>query len=164
VQHISVGNLLRRLKNNTAYPNAGVLESMLNKQELIDANILVPILKNELEELESRDQGRRVILVDGFPRNLEQQRVFENTVSMLASKLAAACYIYITLYTNVASSSQNLYLFYSSTVLKKLRNNGTSRVTWKGGRRMTRQCSKNDIRSIYRRMSISYMGIGRGGS
>jgi hypothetical protein len=43
---------------------------MLSKQERIDAKALVPILKNELEESESREQGRRVILVDGFPRNL----------------------------------------------------------------------------------------------
>jgi adenylate kinase family enzyme len=63
---------------------------MLNKQELINANILVPILKNELEELVSREQGRRVILIDGFPRNLEQQREFERAVSILGSKLAVA--------------------------------------------------------------------------
>lgn len=62
---------------------------MLNKQELIDAKVLVPILRNELEELESREQGRSVILVDRFPRNLAQRREFEEAVSMLASKLAA---------------------------------------------------------------------------
>jgi adenylate kinase family enzyme len=62
---------------------------MLNKQELIDAKVLVPILSNELEDSESREQGRRVMLVDGFPRNLAQQREFEEAVSMLASKLAA---------------------------------------------------------------------------
>jgi hypothetical protein len=43
---------------------------MLNKQELIDVKVLVPILRNEPEELGSREQGRRVMLVDGFPRNL----------------------------------------------------------------------------------------------
>ena len=62
---------------------------MLSKQELIDAKVLVPILRNELEELGSREQGRRVMLVDGFPRNLAQRREFEEAVSMLASKLAA---------------------------------------------------------------------------
>jgi len=55
---------------------------MLNKQELIDAKILVPILRNELEESEPREQGRRVILVDGFPRNLAQRRGFEEAVSI----------------------------------------------------------------------------------
>jgi adenylate kinase family enzyme len=59
VQHISVGNLLRRIKNDTTHPQAEALTSMLNKQELIDAKILVPILRNELEESESREQGRR---------------------------------------------------------------------------------------------------------
>ncbi|KAF8847457.1 P-loop containing nucleoside triphosphate hydrolase protein [Acephala macrosclerotiorum] len=77
VQHISVGDLLRRLKNDTTHPQAESLASMLSKQELIDARILVPILRNELEESESREQGRRVMLVDGFPRNLAQRRGFE---------------------------------------------------------------------------------------
>jgi len=78
VQHISVGDLLRRIiKNDTTHPQAGALASMLNKQELIDAKVLVPILRNALEELESREQGRKVMLVDGFPRNLAQRREFE---------------------------------------------------------------------------------------
>jgi hypothetical protein len=51
--------------------------SMLSKQELIDAKVLVPILRNELEGSESREQGRRVMLVDRFPRNLAQRREFE---------------------------------------------------------------------------------------
>jgi len=93
VQHISVGDLLRRIKNDTTHPQAGALASILNKQELINAKVLVPILKNELEQLESREQGRRVMLVDGFPRNLAQRREFEEAVSMLASKLAAVLYI-----------------------------------------------------------------------
>jgi adenylate kinase family enzyme len=58
---------------------------MLSKQELIHAKVLVPILKNELEDSESREQGRMVILVDGFPRRLAQQREFEEKVSILAS-------------------------------------------------------------------------------
>jgi adenylate kinase family enzyme len=89
VQHISVGDLLRRIKNDTTHPQAEALAYMLNKQELIDAKVLVPILRNELEESESREQGRRLMLVDGFPRNLAQRREFEEVVSMLASKLAA---------------------------------------------------------------------------
>lgn len=138
---------------------------MLNKQELINANILVPILKNELEDLVSREQGRRVILIDGFPRNLEQQREFERAVSILGSKLAVAfvC-VCFSLYTNAASSSQSLCSFCSSAVLKRSRNSVISRAIWKGERQMMRQCSRNDIRSICKRMRISYVNIGRGGS
>jgi hypothetical protein len=58
VQHISVGDLLRRItKNATTHPQAGALTSMLSKQELIDAKVLVPILRNELEESGSRERG-----------------------------------------------------------------------------------------------------------
>jgi adenylate kinase len=98
VQHISVGDLLRRIiKNDTTHPQAGALASMLNKQELIDAKVLVPILRNELEESRARDQGRRVMLVDGFPRNLAQRREFEEVVSMLTSKLAAVLCMYYSM-------------------------------------------------------------------
>lgn len=121
---------------------------MLNKQELIDAKVLVPILRNELEESLSREQRRRVILVDGFPRNSAQRREFEEAVNMFASKLAAAYCVCTTLCTNAASSSQNLFSFYSSTAPKKSRSSGISRAAWKGGRRMTRQCSRNDMRSM----------------
>ncbi|KAN0098375.1 P-loop containing nucleoside triphosphate hydrolase protein [Hyaloscypha variabilis] len=82
VQHISAGDLIRRIvKNSTAQVKAGTITSMLSKQELIHAKVLVPILKNELEDSESREQGRRVILVDGFPRRLAQQREFEEKVT-----------------------------------------------------------------------------------
>lgn len=57
MQHISVGDLLRRIKNDISHPQAGALAPMLNKQELIDAKVLVPILRNELEGSESREQG-----------------------------------------------------------------------------------------------------------
>jgi UMP-CMP kinase len=98
VQHISVGDLLRRIiKNDTTHPQAGALASMLSKQELIDAKFLVPILRNELEESESREQGRRVMLVDGFPRNLAQRREFEEAVSVLASKLEAVLCMYFSM-------------------------------------------------------------------
>lgn len=64
---------------------------MLNKQELIDAKVLTPILRSELEELAPRENGRSVVLVDGFPRNTSQRREFEEVVNMFASKLAEAC-------------------------------------------------------------------------
>jgi len=161
VQHISVGDLLRRIKNDITHPQAGALAPMLNKQELIDAKVLVPILRNELEGSESREQGRRVVLVDGFPRNLAQRRGFEEAVSMLASKASSKC---TTLCPNAASSSQNPDSFYSSTVLKKSRSSAISHATWKGGRRMTRQCSRNDMKSMSRRMRISCVNIRRGDS
>jgi UMP-CMP kinase len=69
---------------------------MLSKQELIHAKVLVPILKNQLEESESRGKGRKVILVDGFPRRPAQQREFEEKVSMLESTpVAVLCMHYL---------------------------------------------------------------------
>jgi adenylate kinase family enzyme len=60
---------------------------MLDKQELIDGNVLVPTLTSELERLGARGVGKKAVLMDGFPRNLAQLRKFELLVSLLASKL-----------------------------------------------------------------------------
>ena len=95
VQHISVGELLRRIKNDTTHPQAGAVASMLNKQELIDAKVLVPILRNELEESVSREQGRRVILVDGFPRNSAQRREFEKAVKHVSRASSQRLIVYV---------------------------------------------------------------------
>ncbi|RMZ77156.1 hypothetical protein DV737_g4495, partial [Chaetothyriales sp. CBS 132003] len=80
VQHVSVGDLLRRIKNDTSHPQAATITSKLNKQELIDPQILVPILRNELEALVLREPEitrPRMILLDGFPRSSPQRKEFE---------------------------------------------------------------------------------------
>lgn len=89
MQHISVGDLLRRIKNDTTHPQAEAFATMVNKGELVDGKLLVPILRNELEELSSRAPGRRVMLVDGFPRNSAQRMEFEEGVSTLAKQASS---------------------------------------------------------------------------
>lgn len=86
MEHISVGDLLRHIKNDITHPQASYITSMLNKQELIDAKILVPILKTALEEQKPREQCSKAVLVDGFPRNISQQMEFEEAVSMFSNK------------------------------------------------------------------------------
>jgi hypothetical protein len=48
---------------------------MLNKQEVIDVKVLVPILRNEIEELELQEEVGRFMLVNRFPRNLVYEGV-----------------------------------------------------------------------------------------
>ena len=80
VQHVSVGNLLRRIKDDGTDPQAEVIASQLSRQELINAKVLVPILKAELDKLRLQNPARPVILVDGFPRNMAQLMEFETEV------------------------------------------------------------------------------------
>src|SRR5580765_1622343 len=63
----SICKSLRGVSSVVACLSLSLSLRLVNKQELIDAKVLVPILRNELEELGSREQGRRVMLVDGFP-------------------------------------------------------------------------------------------------
>ena len=101
-QHISVGNLLRRIKNDGTHPQAEAIATLLNRQELIDAKVLVPILRSKLDESKSLNGATLVILVDGFPRNLAQLEEFEETVSTLANTIALTHYRHATLETNSA--------------------------------------------------------------
>ena len=110
---------------------------MVNKQELIDGEVLVPILRDELERLNTQTQGRRLMLVDGFPRNLGQRMQFEDLVSILA-KPASSDVLYPVLCPNPMERSQRLRWFYSSVVQKRSRSSGILRAKWKGGKQMTR--------------------------
>lgn len=83
---------------------------MLNKQELINAKVLVPILRNELEESESREQGRRVMLVNGFPRNLAQQREFEKSNKHAREQASSGILLYV-LTQQASRKTYTLFLF-----------------------------------------------------
>jgi hypothetical protein len=54
---------------------------MLNKQEVIDVKVLVPILRNEIEELELQEQVGRFMLVNRFPRNFVYEGVKDQPTS-----------------------------------------------------------------------------------
>jgi hypothetical protein len=54
---------------------------MLNKQEVIDVKVPVPILRNEIEELELQEQVGRFMLVNRFPRNLVYEGVKDQPTS-----------------------------------------------------------------------------------
>ncbi len=90
MQHISVGNLLRRIKDDPDDPDSEALAIALPKQELIPSSTLFPILKVEVERVAKRELESKVILVDGFPRCLDQQKEFEEKVSKCRSDLTTA--------------------------------------------------------------------------
>ncbi|CAG8973643.1 hypothetical protein HYALB_00002209 [Hymenoscyphus albidus] len=74
VQHMSVGDVLRKVATNNNHPS---INQKLEKQELINAEELLPILKDKLSEAGLKDPERRVMLIDGFPRSKAQGEAFE---------------------------------------------------------------------------------------
>ncbi|CAG8981305.1 hypothetical protein HYALB_00005105 [Hymenoscyphus albidus] len=74
VQHMSVGDVLRKVVASNNHPS---IHQKLEKQELINPEELLPILKDKLSEADLKDPERRVMLIDGFPRSKAQGEAFE---------------------------------------------------------------------------------------
>ncbi|KAF2453459.1 adenylate kinase-domain-containing protein, partial [Lineolata rhizophorae] len=74
-RHISVGDLLRQI---VLSPNADKKTvEYVRRAELLPTETLFSILKSQFGEL----NGGRTILLDGFPRRLDQAKSFEEVVS-----------------------------------------------------------------------------------
>lgn len=69
-KHISMGQLFRDLDDSTEFNQS--IHEKISKGELIDDETTSQLLKNELEKL----KGMHVVL-DGFPRNLNQAKILD---------------------------------------------------------------------------------------
>ena len=74
--HLSIGDLLRGLTSSCT--DIDIVNSV-QSGELVPVEALAPILKSHIEK-ETQD-GQRKLLVDGFPRRLDQATPIEELVS-----------------------------------------------------------------------------------
>ncbi|CAG8972334.1 hypothetical protein HYALB_00001737 [Hymenoscyphus albidus] len=88
VQHMSVGDVLRKVVVNNNHPS---INQKLEKQELINPEELLPILKDKLSEADLKDPERRVMLIDGFPRSKAQGEAFEAELAVPRLVLLFRC-------------------------------------------------------------------------
>jgi len=82
ISHISTGNILRNeIKNDTELGRkAG---NFVKEGKLVPDDLIIEIIKKELEGKQS-DKG---FLMDGFPRNLKQAKMFQDMLDLLGIKL-----------------------------------------------------------------------------
>ena len=82
ISHISTGNILRNeIKNDTELGrNAG---NFVKEGKLVPDELIIEIIKKELGKKQS-DKG---FLMDGFPRNLKQAKMFQDMLDLLGIKL-----------------------------------------------------------------------------
>ena len=82
ISHISTGNILRNeIKNDTVLGRkAG---NFVKEGKLVPDELIIEIIKKELEGKQS-DEG---FLMDGFPRNLKQAKMFGDMLDLLGIKL-----------------------------------------------------------------------------
>ena len=70
-KHISMGDLFRSLDDSTEFNRS--IHEKISKGILIDDETTSQLLKNELDKL-----GEQHIVLDGFPRNLNQAKILDN--------------------------------------------------------------------------------------
>lgn len=80
--HLSIGDLLRKVALSTTADEQ--LVEYIRRGELVDSQRLFAILKPEIE------RSNRPILLDGFPRRIDQAMQFEEAVSPNESEVFQA--------------------------------------------------------------------------
>ena len=81
VEHISVGDLLRRVVNEPPADDWKVqLKATMEENKLVPSRSLMILLRKELQIAE-RKKPLKAFLIDGFPRSKEQADSFEDWVS-----------------------------------------------------------------------------------
>lgn len=73
--HLSVGDMLRKRKTEGALSPEQCKK--LEDQELMDGRAIVDFMEEDFEE---KGLENHLIIIDGFPRNLDNVKAFENSV------------------------------------------------------------------------------------
>ncbi|KAF5829810.1 adenylate kinase-domain-containing protein [Dunaliella salina] len=87
VVHLSAGDLLRAERDSGS--EAGeMLDSIMREGKLVPVEITIGLLKTAMEK---NREGMKMVLIDGFPRALDQAARFENDVSLPSAVLFFDC-------------------------------------------------------------------------
>jgi adenylate kinase len=90
IAHISTGNILRdEIKKNTYLGRK--VENLVKKGNLVSDEIIIELIKNEISKHESSNG----FVMDGFPRNLKQAKMFQDMLDMLNLKLDKVVNIFV---------------------------------------------------------------------
>lgn len=76
--HLSIGDVLRNLVSSSD-TDMDIINSV-QRGELISVEAIASILKSQIDK--EKGNGRKVIVLDGFPRKLDQAAPVESLVSM----------------------------------------------------------------------------------
>lgn len=79
-----MGDLLREEAQSPASQFASFINESIKESVVIPAGLTVRLLQKKLEVLQL--QARRMFVIDGFPRSLDQAYAFEEKVLLLQAK------------------------------------------------------------------------------
>lgn len=81
--HFSVGDLLRAEQNRSGTTLRGVIDRCMREGKIVPAEIAVTLMKRKM--IREAANGKKMFLIDGFPRNMEQVRLFEKEVCNIST-------------------------------------------------------------------------------
>jgi adenylate kinase len=90
IPHISTGNILRDEIKKSTYLGRKV-ENLVKKGNLVSDEIIIELIKNEI----SKHKSSNGFVMDGFPRNLKQAKMFQDMLGMLDLKLDKVVNIFV---------------------------------------------------------------------
>lgn len=79
-EHISVGELLRLEQNNPQSVFSGFISDSFRHSVVVPAMLTMHLLETRLRR--AQEQGKVGVLIDGFPRSLEQLEAFQQQVCL----------------------------------------------------------------------------------
>ncbi|KAL0218976.1 hypothetical protein P9112_004629 [Eukaryota sp. TZLM1-RC] len=80
--HISVGDILRHETKDPESPFAQQLQQILGAGQIVPSSLAMPILRRWI--LKKADEGFKCIVIDGFPRALDQALMYEQEMGLPA--------------------------------------------------------------------------------
>ncbi|KAK3173428.1 hypothetical protein OEA41_006757 [Lepraria neglecta] len=88
-QHISLGDVLRERSNDHTYPHADFLENCLDESVKIPTGLSISLLEKSITK--GMKDGKRWILMRGFPESTEELHEFEDKVQKPNYTLLLSC-------------------------------------------------------------------------
>eukprot|EP00200_Dunaliella_tertiolecta_P017710 CAMPEP_0202422792 /NCGR_PEP_ID=MMETSP1128-20130828/51042_1 /ASSEMBLY_ACC=CAM_ASM_000463 /TAXON_ID=3047 /ORGANISM="Dunaliella tertiolecta, Strain CCMP1320" /LENGTH=515 /DNA_ID=CAMNT_0049030867 /DNA_START=35 /DNA_END=1582 /DNA_ORIENTATION=- len=87
VVHLSAGDLLRA-EAKSGSETGELIESIIKEGKLVPVEVTIGLLKAAMEKYR---EGMKMVLIDGFPRALDQADRFENDISLPTAVLFFEC-------------------------------------------------------------------------
>ena len=93
--HISVGDLLREnISKNTELGK--LVSSYVNAGELVPDDLIIKLVNSCIYDLQNKDSKYLGIILDGFPRTINQASSLDNKIKDLGSSIKAVIYLDIS--------------------------------------------------------------------
>ncbi|KAF2263609.1 UMP-CMP kinase-like protein [Lojkania enalia] len=79
-KHLSAGDLLREEQDRPGSEFGDMIKSYIKEGTIVPMEVTIQLLENAMKDTMEKEKGKRMFLIDGFPRKLDQAHAFERSV------------------------------------------------------------------------------------